>query len=324
MTYVLAIDIGGTNTKLALVDANGNVSEITSFPTNGEFGVGTYLNKVLSTAREVISENTAEIEGIGIGVAGFVDSAHSCMTYNPNIAWLEGVPIRDYFSNKLNLPTCLEIDSNASALAEAVYGYGKASQRLLVLTIGTGLGGGMIADGNILRIANECLGDIGHVMVEPGGAQCAAGCRGCAEAMVSAPALEKYAIEFMTEDSNSRWCKLLKNGEKIKTAEIIKAVQQGDQWAVKAIQKLGKYLGIAMASIAPVLAPDQISIAGGVSEAGPLFLEAARSSFLKIVGPPYANGVKIQKAFFGWQSVLVGSAAAQRLNVNMKQSSHGL
>jgi glucokinase len=312
MTFVLAIDIGGTNTKLALVDPVGKVGEVVSIPTTGKLGSDSYLQKVLDAGTGLTSTKKAEVEGVGIGVAGFIDPNHTRMTYNPNIAWLEGALLTDYFSTRLNLPVNLEVDSNAAALAEAVHGNGKNCQRLLVLTIGTGLGGGMIVEGEILRIANECLGDIGHVIVEPGGPQCASGCHGCAEAMVSASALEKYAIEAMANDIQATREKRLKNGETIHTPEIIKAAQQGDKASRKAIQKLGKYLGIALASIAPVLAPDGIRIAGGVSEAGPILMEAAQSSFLEIAGPPYTEGLTIQKALLGWQSVLVGAAEAQR------------
>ena len=197
MASVLAIDIGGTNTKLALIDPVGKVGEVTSIPTDGSVGIEKYLHNLLNAAETFIQNHQTDVEGIGIGVAGFIDPLHTRMTFNPNIAWLEDVPIKEYFSNQMDLPINIEIDSNAAALAEAVHGNGKDSRRLLVYTIGTGLGGGMIVDGNILRISNECLGDVGHVIVEPGGPQCAAGCRGCAEALVSAPALENFADELL-------------------------------------------------------------------------------------------------------------------------------
>jgi predicted NBD/HSP70 family sugar kinase len=170
----------------------------------------------------------------------------------------------------------------------------------------------MVVDGNILRISNECLGDIGHVMVEPGGAECNSGCHGCAEAMVSASALEKYATQFVAENSSSTKYGLIGLSDTMKTPEIIKAAQQGNLAAQKAIQKLGTYLGIALASMTPILAPDRICLAGGISEAGGILLEATQASFLKMVGPPYAEGVTIQKALLGWCAVLVGAADVQR------------
>lgn len=312
MATILAIDIGGTNTKLAPIDPAGKTGPVVSIPTSGELGLESFLKSIVDAASSIISEAGTRINGIGIGVAGFINPAHTTMTFNPNIAWLEGVNLSDYFSNKLNLPVTLEIDSNAAALAEAVHGNGKKSKRLLVLTLGTGLGGGMVVDGNILRISNECLGDIGHVMVEPGGPLCLSGCKGCAEAMVSVSALERYASEFNSEGKNTNGIGQSKAGDVIHTPEIIRAAQQGNRAAEKAIQKLGNYLGIGLASMAPILAPDRICIAGGISEAGQPLLDAIQASFLKIAGPPYTEGVTIQKAFLGWKSVLVGSAEAFR------------
>jgi glucokinase len=315
---ILAIDIGGTMTKLALVDPEGNTGQVISIPSTNEYGVDNYLSDIVGKAGLLLGDLKEDVVvGIGIGVAGFVDPAHTMMTFNPNLDWLEGVPLKDFFSSQFDLPVFIEIDSNAAALAEAIHGGGKTSQRLLVLSIGTGVGGGMVIDGEVLRIANECLGDIGHVIVEPGGMQCSVGCRGCAEAMVSAPALEKYAAEFMADDQSSLGYPRVQNGEKIKTPEIIQAAHQGDSAAKKAIQKIGNYLGIAIASMVPILVPDQISIAGGISEAGELFLKATESSFLKIAGSVYSKQVKLQKATFGWQSVLVGAAAAQRSVSNL-------
>lgn len=300
MTNVLAIDIGGTNTKIALVNNKGCIGQVTSIPTVGETGVEIFFSKLTDSVKKILLNEKVTIEGIGVGVAGFVDTAHARMIYNPNIAWLEGFPLKERFTNQFNLPVNIEIDSNAAALAEAVHGNGRDCQRLLVFSIGTGLGGGMVIDGQILRIANECLGDVGHVMVDPGGMKCEAGCRGCAEAMVSAPALERYAAEF----SNGK--------SEMKTPDIIEAASRGEVFALAAINKLTKYFGIALASIVPVLAPHKICVAGGVSEAGDMLLDATRASFVSYAGPPYAEGVIIQKAFLGWQSVLVGAAVAFR------------
>ena len=323
-TNILAIDIGGTYTKLALVDPEGNTDHVASIPTAGGGGVDRFLLSVGENARQVIDRSEeGKVVGVGIGVAGFVDPDHTKMTFNPNIAWLEGANLKDYFMNRLNLSVYVEIDSNAAALAEAVHGNGKNSHRLLVLAIGTGLGGGMTVDGQILRISNECLGDIGHIIVEPGGSQCASGCHGCAEAMVSASALQRYASEFIVEDQKSVYYEQVKRGKIIQVSEIIEAAKQKDKAAEKAVQKLGMFLGIALASMVPVLAPDQICIAGGISEAGSILLDATNKSFQKFVGPPYAEGVIIQKAVLGWQSVLVGAAEAFRRNQIFDRGLHG-
>lgn len=320
MANFLAIDIGGTNTKIAIVESSGKVGRVTTTPTDGMHGLNNYLNQVVQEAKELISKELQAIDGVGIAVAGFVDVAHTRMTYNPNIAWLENASLGIYISSKLDLPVYIEIDSNAAALAEAVYGNGRDSHRLLVLTIGTGLGGGMTIDQEILRISNECLGDIGHVIVEPGGPQCAAGCKGCAEAMVSSSALERYYLELIKANRQPDLKK--SNNDKIMSAyEIIKSAHSGNQISIKAIEKLGSYLGIALASITPIFAPDKICISGGISEAGDILIKATRSTFINIAGSPYSKGVTIEKAKLGWQSVLVGAVLAYQrsINYNMKQ-----
>lgn len=308
---ILAIDIGGTNTKLAFVDGDGNVGNVRSLPTDGSQGGELYLTRVGEAVREMLAQpGEQHCDGIGISVAGFIDPAHSMMVFNSNLPWLENIPLKAYFLKEFGLPVSVEVDSNAAALAEAVYGSGKDCQRLLVLTIGTGLGGGMVIDGEILRIANECLGDVGHVMVEPGGPQCTAGCHGCAEALVSAPALENYAAQYVREAFHSSLKAVLGSGQSLGTREIIAAVHMGDAAACRAVEKLAQYLGTALASMAPVFAPDMICLAGGVSEAGDLLLEVAEEQFLSVVGPAYAEGVQIKKAAFGWQAGLIGAACA--------------
>jgi glucokinase len=310
MTQILAIDIGGTNTKLAPVNLDGKTFSVKTIPTSGEAGPGAFLELIASTAQTIIEKKESDpICGIGLGIAGFIDACHTTMTFNPNIGWMQGINLCHYFEDRFHLPVTLEVDSNAAALAEAVIGNGKEYGRLLVLTIGTGLGGGMVVNGKVLRISNECLGDIGHVMVEPGGIECSSGCKGCAEAYVSATALERYAAQLSTERNEFQ-------GNIMRTPEIIAAAGQGNEAARKAIQKLGSYLGLALASMAPILNPDCICIAGGVSEAGSGLIESATSSFRVHTGPPYSMHVVIKKALSGWQSVLIGAAISHRIYQN--------
>lgn len=308
---VLAIDIGGTNTKLALVSKDGKTGQVRSIPSSHTEGLDLFLNAIAKEGRMLISEAKDGVDGIGIGVAGFVNPEHTSMIFNPNIAWLENVDLKAYFSDAFRLPVYVEIDSNAAALAEAIHGAGKDFKRILVLTVGTGLGGGMIVNGKIIRISNECLGDIGHVLVDVEGVECASGCRGCAEAMVSSSALIRYANEFMVNDQSSIGHEKAKKGD-LDVPFIIKAIQGNDDAALRAIERMGGYLGHAMGSIAPIFEPDIFCIAGGISEAGDPFINAAKQRFLELSGAPYSKGVSVKKALMGWQSVLVGSAEAFR------------
>ena len=309
--FVLAIDIGGTNTKLALVDGEGKAGQVRSIPSSQKGGLHVFLDKVANEARLLITESKGIVDGIGIGVAGFVDPKHTKMIFNPNIPWLENVDLKKYFANTFGLPVYIEIDSNAAALAEAVFGAGQDYERVLVLAVGTGLGGGMVVNGQIVRISNECLGDIGHVLVDADGIACASGCRGCAEALVSSSALIRYASEFMIKDKSSIGHEKAIMGA-LEVPFIIQAIQAKDDAALKAIDKMGGYLGHAMGSIAPVFEPNIFCIAGGISEAGDPFINAAKKRFFELTGTPYSKGVSVKKARMGWQSVLIGSAEAFR------------
>ena len=307
---VMAIDIGGTNTKIGLVATAEVVGDVISIPSVGHINFDQYTDALLEAVKKVKKQYGNPINGIGIGVAGFVDNAHSRMVFNPNIGWLENFPLAEYLGNAFDQPVFVEVDSNAAALAEAIHGNGQSSQRLLVLTIGTGLGGGMVVDGEILRISNQCLGDVGHVIVEPGGPQCLSGCRGCAEAFVSGLALENRAKVLASQHPTSGLGTLLRQHDRITGREVIDLAKSGEKYAIAAIEALGYYLGIAIASMAPIFSPDTICIAGGISEAGPVLIDATKKSFHQIAGSEYGKEVEIKKAYFGWQAVLIGAAAA--------------
>ncbi|MFC2028702.1 ROK family protein [Chloroflexota bacterium] len=307
---VLAIDIGGTNTKIGIVSNEEFIGEVISIPSDGGNDLDQYTNALLDAANKVKYSNHNAIDGIGIGVAGFVDESHSRMIFNPNIGWLENFPLADFFGNAFNQPVFVEVDSNAAALAEAMHGNGQDSHRLLVLTVGTGLGGGMIIDGEILRISNQCLGDIGHVIVEPGGLKCASGCGGCAEAYVSSQALEDQARKLAIQNPSSELGTQVMKNDHITAREVITLAKRGEQYATAAIEVLGHYLGLAISSMAPIFMPDTICIAGGISEAGSILIEATNKSFHQHVGLDYGKEVEIKKANFGWQAVLIGAASA--------------
>lgn len=307
----LAIDIGGTNTKIGLVADAEVIGDVISIPSDGHRDFDLYKDALLYAANKVKAAfHDNAIDGIGIGVAGFVDDSHSRMIFNPNISWLENFPLAEYLGNAFNQPVFVEVDSNAAALAEALHGNGQRSQRLLVLAVGTGLGGGMIVDGEILRISNQCLGDVGHIIVEPGGLNCASGCHGCAEAYVSGSSLENQAMELAKQNPSSELGTLLIQNGRITVREVIALAKSGEQYATAAIEVLGHYLGLAISSMAPIFTPDTICIAGGISEAGSILIDATKISFHQNVGLDYGKEVEIKKAYFGWQAVLIGAAAA--------------
>ncbi len=285
----VAADIGGTSTKVALVSKDGTVDGLSTFPTQGPAGL--FVSKLASDI-DVLHRQAPDAIAVGVSVAGFVDHTASAMVYNPNIPWLEGFPLRTELGARIgqNLAV-LEADSNAACFAEYSIGLGLGSTRFLCLSIGTGIGGAMIAGGRIVRLAWGGLGDIGHVIVDPSGPRCPSGCRGCAEAVISAPGIE------------ARWA-----GPRPKTLrDIIEGARNGDSEAAALIAETGRLLGIVLASCSAILFPDTIAIAGGVAEAGDLLLKPARASLESTAGPFYRRGIRVWKAKWGWQAPLVGA-----------------
>jgi glucokinase len=279
---ILAIDIGGTSTKVGIVTAGPTLADVQVFPT-GDRDPDALVENIRCCAVYT------GISAVGVGVAGFVNPERDRLIYNPNLKWLVGFPLRDAIRTAFGVPVALEVDSNASCVAEYLYGSGRGSNRFLCLTAGTGLGGGMMVDGRLLRFNGGCLGDVGHMIVNSFGLPCSCGGRGCAEAFTSAGPLGKRAGYETFEAA-------------------VGAALHGDVRAGAEIASAGNIIGVTMASLAHVFGPDRIAIAGGVSEAGDLLLSAARDSFRYTAGSAYRN-TEIVKAHFGWQAPLIGAAA---------------
>ena len=281
----IGVDIGGTTTKIAIVSSDGSVDGLTTLPTAGPAPV------LLEAVMERIAAVPDSASGIGVAVAGFVDDRRSTMAYNPNVAWLEGFPLRAELERRSGRRVALDSDSNAACLAEFRFGAGRGSRRFLCLSIGTGVGGGMIVDEEIVRLAHGGLGDIGHVIVQPFGQACGSGCHGCAEALISAPGIL------------ARW------GENVGgVREIIAAAHAGNAKAAALLGETGRMLGVAIASQAVILFPDVVAIAGGVAEADELLLTPARAAIKDLVGPFYRRDLRIERAALGWKAALVGAA----------------
>ena len=283
----LGVDIGGTNTKVALVSDTGEVSAIENFRTGRDFA------SLITNIREaaVRCRGSASIEGAGVAVAGFINPARDRLSYNPNLDWLVGFPLRDAIADALGSAVTLEVDSNASCLGEYRFGAGRGSARFLCLVSGTGLGVGMIIDGALVRFMGECIGDAGHVVVDANGPECPCGGRGCAEAMVS----ERTIVQNAQSGATLR--------------DVMANARQGNAGAIAALTAAGRALGVAMASLAQIFFPDRIALAGGLAEAEDLVLPAAEAEFRRTVNAEARAQVEVVKAALGWRATVIGAAA---------------
>jgi glucokinase len=239
---------------------------------------------------DAAAADATPVSGVGVSVAGFLDRQHASMFGNANLPALCGFPLRRSLEERLATDCRLEVDSNAAALAEFRHGAGRGAARLLAVTVGTGLGGGVIVDGALLRYTGECAGDLGHVIVEPTGRRCTCGARGCLEAMVCSAALSERA-----------------GGRPVRA--VIGAARAGDARSTAALSETGWWLGLGLASLAPLFGPDRVVVGGGIAAAGDLLLEPARASFRAHAAPDLAAGAPIVGSTFdGWEG-MVGAAA---------------
>jgi glucokinase len=308
----LGIDIGGTTTKVALVTAGGQVAQLVTLPTPPQAKPEEFVPGLLDEVREMLGQASIQgltAAGIGIALAGFLDKERTQLVYNPNLAFLEGYPLRRAFVERFNLPVLLEVDSNAATLGEYHFGSGRGAQRFLCLAIGTGLGGGVIIDDQLLRFSYQCVGDMGHVIVQPGGPRCACGCQGCAEALVSAYAIERQVQHILASNQATALNSVFQKKGSVEVRDVIDAARQGDAVAITILAETGRWFGIALASLAPIFLPDRIAVAGGVSEAEELLLEPTERSFHAATGPFYHQDVAIRKAQLGWQATVIGAAS---------------
>ena len=293
MRFAGAVDIGGTGTKLGIVAEDGTVVRRATIPTSVAGEPGPLVEGIVAALRPMLDAAAADgnpAAGVGVAVAGFLDRDRGAMVGNANLPALCGFPLRQALAERLALECQLEVDSNASTVAEYRFGAGRGAARLLGVTVGTGLGGGVMVDGELLRHTGDCAGDVGHVIVDPDGRRCPCGARGCLEAMVSASALSERA-----------------GGRPPR--EVVHAAREGEPLALEALAATGRWLGLGLASLSPLFAPDRIVVGGGIAAAGALLLEPTRASYRAHAAPEHRDAVQVVgSSFDGWEG-MVGAAS---------------
>jgi glucokinase len=288
-----AIDIGGTSTKIGVVAEDGSILRRRSVSTSVHGEPMPLVDTIVSSLRLVLEARESQrnpVSGVGVSVAGFLNSDRSAMIHNANLPALREYPLRRALEDQLSLECRLEVDSNAAVVAEYRHGAGQGSARLLGVTVGTGLGGGVIIDGQLLRYTGECAGDLGHIIVDRNGRLCTCGARGCLEAMVNSAALSERAGGRAPRD-------------------IVNSARQGDKLARKALAETGRWLGLGLASLSPLFSPDRIVVGGGISAARDFLLVATNESYRKHARPEFRDKtVVVGSSFDGWEGI-VGAAS---------------
>jgi glucokinase len=301
----IGVDIGGTKVAALLVDTGGRVLDRTERATPRD-DLEASIETVVAAARDVRSD---DVVAVGIGAAGLVDFAAGAIRFAPNNAWRE-TPLRDRVSDALGLPSLLDNDANAAAWAEYRFGAGRGTQELLCVAVGTGIGGGIITGGRLLRGARGFGGEIGHTIVEPGGPRCGCGNEGCWEQVASGFAIQRLGREAARRESGSALASLAGGDPDGVTGRMVtRAARSGDPVAVAILAGVGRRLGEGIAGLINVLDPELVVVGGGASEAGDLLLDPAREASRGAVeGRRHRPEVPILAAELGNDAGAIGAA----------------
>lgn len=312
MSLTIGVDIGGTKIAAGLVDPDGSSVEETRRDTPA-----TSPSEIVEAIADIVKEfgERHEIEAIGIGAAGFVDAGRATVLFAPNLAWRHE-PLRREVEARTELPTVVENDANAAAWAEFRFGGGRDVDDMILLTIGTGLGGGLVLAGELFRGAFGVGGEVGHLRVVPNGHLCGCGNKGCWEQYASGSALVREARSFARSRSPqaSRLLELAHGDvDQLTGPMVTEAAREGDISAVELLDDLGRWLGEGIATLAAVLDPAAVVVGGGVSEAGDLLLEPARKAFARqLTARGHRPALEIRPAALGTDAGIIGAADLAR------------
>jgi glucokinase len=312
MSNTIGIDIGGTKVAAGVVDEAGQVLAIARRRTPSRDP-----GHIADVAVEIVGQLRVEHEvtAVGIGAAGFVDVKRSTVLFAPNLAWRD-TPIRRDIAARLDIPVVVENDGNAAAWGEYRFGAGDGQPDVVMLTIGTGIGCGLVLDGTLHRGRFGIAGEPGHMRVVPGGRLCGCGNRGCFEQYCSGSALVRAAREVAQERPEDAGRLLeLAHGDaaNIDGPVVTKAAQEGDPAAIDCFDEIGRWLGQGLADLAALLDPGRFVIGGGVADAGDLLLTAARETYSAVLtGRGFRPWADVVLAQLGPQAGLIGAADLAR------------
>ena len=313
MGYILGIDLGGTNTKLGLVGQEGVIS-LDSLPSQVEQGPQAWLERLRSKARDFIAASgvdSAGVKGIGIDSPGGLDLDRGRVTFAPNLETFNGFELRDQVSGALGLPAALQNDANAYAFGEYRFGAGRGLRDLVCLTLGTGVGGGIILDGEIVTGPLKIGGELGHIMIEPQGRLCGCGARGCVESYASATGFRGSLKEAIAAGRSTS----LRPDDDV--LQMSQAARAGDQLALELFEQAGVALARATAMLCVTVGIGLFVIGAGISRS----FDLMRASFelelkrrLHMIDPGL---VRVEISRLGNQAAILGAAAwaAHRLGL---------
>ena len=291
----LGFDIGGSRTKVGLVNRAGKILSSSEFPSNLlERSREAFLLELKGEILNQLGLAKGGVLGIGASFLGWIDDARTGPFLCSNAPELHGFNLKRFLEEEFHLPVVLNDDATAHVLAEHAYGCGQGVRRFMSMAMGTGLGVGVILNGHPLTFTAGCVGDAGHMILRPGGPVCSSGCHGCGEALIGVAGIEQLGLEKYGYPKTAR--------------EIIQAAGIGDDpVAVQVMMEIGGYTGELLASISHIFLPDRIALTGGTTNAGSVLLDAVRHKFDELVGDYHRNFSKMSNGYYHGVEIVFGT-----------------
>lgn len=313
MAKRIGIDVGGTNVKIALVDENGKIIYSNSVPTYAKMGYEYTVNNIKQAIKDLMKETETQpkdIQGIGFDFPGQVDYKTGVVKLAPNIPGWVNVPIAQMIEEEFHIPTKIDNDVRCAALGEMLFGAGRGCENFVCITVGTGIGSGLVVNGQIVRGASNAAGELGHIKLQmKDGPICGCGDTGCLEAFASGPSIVAMAQDYIKGGKSTKFREMAAaEGGEITPYMVAKAAEAGDPVAKRIFEIVGEYIGIGLTSVINLLNPEKVIIGGGVAEAGDLLFNPIRKTIKERAMVVAGEAVEIVPAQLGNSAGVIGAS----------------
>ncbi|HLR89431.1 MAG TPA: ROK family protein [Balneolaceae bacterium] len=306
----IGIDLGGTNIKAALIDRQNGFIKTVSVPTNADLGKEYVFDRIAEVVAELVSQSKEQPIGIGMGLPGMVSMDRKIVKYPPNLPGWKVERVSEELQKRTGLDTVIENDANLAALGSARFGAGKDFDNFVMITLGTGVGGGIIHQNKIFRGTTGMAGELGHVIIDYHGPLSNSNTRGGIEAYLGQRFLSRYAADTIRQDTeNPLYIRFHRDFDKLEPIDLYHAAKEGNELAIEILRKSGEKLGYAIVNYLHILDFRKVIVSGGVANAGDFILQPARDTARRLLMPPFTEGFEIIVESLGNEAALLGAAS---------------
>lgn len=308
MSYHIGVDLGGTKIRVALAQAGGRVVAVHSFPTGAQYGAETVLFTLQAGVHELLKDRCTldKVSGLGVCAAGFYDSGSELMVKSPNLPGWEGFPLKQKLAELFGLPVIVENDASAAAYGEYCFGAAQGQENTLLLTLGTGIGGGLVLRGKLYRGNRGFAGEIGHIPMLPDGPRCGCGRYGCLEALASGTAIGREGRNLLAGNDPTLLREMVSVAAELRAEHVFKAAALGDKAAAEIIEYASFFLGRALAMAVTILNPGIVVLSGGIAARGEEIIAPVRRHFHAAVLDLLVTDLQIMAGQLGADSGIRG------------------